>query len=618
MVHKGIFKVHSTDTKFIKNYYGMEGVDRNPFYNNKNGLKLSTEVDLHGVWFSLMLCFASEADSKVVQENFKNRILKTVTENVKNNKKFKHYYLADKGYDFKDLRNILDEMGYTVVIPRNKRNIKDESQIIHLTDEEKKIFKKRPIVECSFAWHNNYPVICGLYEKTIESYLGLFLLVSSLMLYIKICKLMEAETQTEEDKKIQENAKLKKKRAAKARIAIKKEEIDSLKLLRKIEKEDPTKLQIVKTPNKEEYTVIVINKNHINLDKLTDQDNTKQGNNNQNTKKQNSNQEQLIEQNNDELNTEYKHKKATKKAAKKAAKPPAKKAAKSPAKKTDKPATKPAVKKTTKPATKKAAKPPAKKTDKPATKPATKPAVKKTTKPTIKKAVKPNVKSAPAKKAAKQAPIKGTKSKSTNKTANQKQNNDVPLNDNIPLNEQNQEQNNDILQHKPNQEQNNDILLNIVIQEQNINILLNIQDWKQNYDILPNVLNQEQNNDIPLNVLNQEQNNDNPPNVQNQEIPNKKIPNKRISQTPLININSKIYGGRVLCETTLSKSKIMSIINNKNNERNQISRFFTISFDEKIASKINSTIYLKHYSPTIVGKLASKSVTDLGASPSAN
>jgi len=71
---------------------------------------------------------------------------------------------------------------------------------------------------------------------------------------------MEAETQTEEDKKIQENAKLKKKRAAKARIAIKKEEIDSLKLLRKIEKEDPTKLQIVKTPNKEEYTVIVINK----------------------------------------------------------------------------------------------------------------------------------------------------------------------------------------------------------------------------------------------------------------------------------------------------------------------------------------------------------------------
>jgi len=125
---------------------------------------------------------------------------------------------------------------------------------------------------------------------------------------------MEAETQTEEDKKIQENAKLKKKRAAKARIAIKKEEIDSLKLLRKIEKEDPTKLQIVKTPNKEEYTVIVINKNHINLDKLTDQDNTKQGNNNQNTKKQNSNQEQLIEQNNDELNTEYKHKKATKKS----------------------------------------------------------------------------------------------------------------------------------------------------------------------------------------------------------------------------------------------------------------------------------------------------------------
>lgn len=82
---------------------------------------------------------------------------------------------------------MLIELGYTPIIKPNNRNRKKENKI-YLTSKQWKIYRKRQIVEASFAWAKDYPVINQLYEKTISSYNGLLQLVNSIILSKKIIK----------------------------------------------------------------------------------------------------------------------------------------------------------------------------------------------------------------------------------------------------------------------------------------------------------------------------------------------------------------------------------------------------------------------------------------------
>ena len=82
---------------------------------------------------------------------------------------------------------MLIELGYTPIIKSNNRNRKKENKI-YLTSKQWKIYRKRQIVEASFAWAKDYPVINQLYEKTISSYNGLLQLVNSIILSKKIIK----------------------------------------------------------------------------------------------------------------------------------------------------------------------------------------------------------------------------------------------------------------------------------------------------------------------------------------------------------------------------------------------------------------------------------------------
>lgn len=120
LVSNKVYKYQMTDTKFIKNYLGTEFVDRNPFYKNKKGFKISEEVDKNGVWFSLVVSFSSESDSKVMQENLNNRLIYINTLDVKDNNQHKQYYLADTAYDLLKIKNKLIEKGYKPLIPQNK------------------------------------------------------------------------------------------------------------------------------------------------------------------------------------------------------------------------------------------------------------------------------------------------------------------------------------------------------------------------------------------------------------------------------------------------------------------------------------------------------------------
>ena len=97
--------------------------------------------------------------------------------------KYKDYFLADPGYDSKALKTELEKEGYKrILIPQNKRNIKDIKKIKRFTDEEKNIYKKRLKIENTFCKMKNNRRICMRYDSKIENFMG--------FVYLSLIKLL--------------------------------------------------------------------------------------------------------------------------------------------------------------------------------------------------------------------------------------------------------------------------------------------------------------------------------------------------------------------------------------------------------------------------------------------
>ena len=64
-----------SDTTFIKNKLGSEMVDRNKYYKNKNGIKISNCVDIKGVQTALSFALGSECDSVIFKDTINNMII---------------------------------------------------------------------------------------------------------------------------------------------------------------------------------------------------------------------------------------------------------------------------------------------------------------------------------------------------------------------------------------------------------------------------------------------------------------------------------------------------------------------------------------------------------------
>jgi hypothetical protein len=98
--------------------------------------------------------------------------------------RYRQYMLADSGYDSKPNKEFLKKKGYIPIIAYNKRNCKNKKIIEKnkLKGKSLMIYKKRTIAEHSFAWLKNFPCINQNYQKTLESYYGLLLLASSIVI----------------------------------------------------------------------------------------------------------------------------------------------------------------------------------------------------------------------------------------------------------------------------------------------------------------------------------------------------------------------------------------------------------------------------------------------------
>lgn len=186
-------KYQSIDSSFIANKRGLCNVKHPTIVNNRyNGrkkyLKISHIVDVNGVVLGSHIIPGNVSDFKSVDGTIDNIKINVNTKKYENNNKYKQYLLADSGYDSKEIHSMLSDKGYTPIIKPNNRRTKRKSKIRKLSTKHKKIYKKRQIVEASFAWVKSYPVINQNYQKTITSYNGLLLLANTIILSNKISK----------------------------------------------------------------------------------------------------------------------------------------------------------------------------------------------------------------------------------------------------------------------------------------------------------------------------------------------------------------------------------------------------------------------------------------------
>jgi len=164
-------KYQVIDSKFIQNQFGVNKVGRNKFFKNKKVSKLSIITDVKGIPISVLFDSGVIHDSKYVHNNLKNLLIITNTKKYEGSNKHKQYFLADKAYDSRNVRELLKKYGYIPIIDYNKRNIKNKDLIKSLTETELKRYNKRIIVENSFSWLRHKRRLIQRYDQLASSYL---------------------------------------------------------------------------------------------------------------------------------------------------------------------------------------------------------------------------------------------------------------------------------------------------------------------------------------------------------------------------------------------------------------------------------------------------------------
>ena len=172
-------KYQSIDTSFVKNKLGCKindnKIPRNKFYKNKRCIKISTIVDRNGIPLSLLTLPGNGNDFPTYRPTIDEYLICPKKDKTSNNNRWKQYFLADKGYDSKAIRDDLKEKGFIPIIDFNKRRKKNED-VQKLSDTEKVHYKKRIKVENFFAIAKANVKLDKLYEKNVDNYNSLLYL----------------------------------------------------------------------------------------------------------------------------------------------------------------------------------------------------------------------------------------------------------------------------------------------------------------------------------------------------------------------------------------------------------------------------------------------------------
>ncbi len=147
------------DGAMTKAPLGGDGTGANPTDRGKKGTKRSMLTEGKGIPLYVAVDGANRHDKMLVKETLDDIIIERPSHKVIQN------ICMDKGYDYPDIRKLVEECGYTAHIPR-----RGEENI------EKKIpghKARRWVVERTHSWLNRFRRLLIRWEKKLENYFAL-------------------------------------------------------------------------------------------------------------------------------------------------------------------------------------------------------------------------------------------------------------------------------------------------------------------------------------------------------------------------------------------------------------------------------------------------------------
>lgn len=180
-------KYQSIDSTFVEDINGCKDAAYNNVYRRRKnesskGIKITSITTTNGIPLSINVDSGNKYDSTLLPDAINKLTIKCNTKKYQNHNRYKQYFLADSGYDSKKNYNLLIKKGYNTIIIQNKRNILDKNKLRILNEKQKKIYKKRNIIENYHSWIKKFPKIKSLYERNINNYKGLLLIAVSIII----------------------------------------------------------------------------------------------------------------------------------------------------------------------------------------------------------------------------------------------------------------------------------------------------------------------------------------------------------------------------------------------------------------------------------------------------
>ncbi|AKB29006.1 Mobile element protein [Methanosarcina siciliae T4/M] len=147
------------DGAMTKAPLGGAGTGANPTDRGKKGTKRSLLTDGKGIPLSVVVDGANRHDKMLVKGTFDAIIIERPSHKVTQN------ICMDKGYDFPDIRQLVDDYGYTAHIrKRGEENIRRDIPGYRA---------RRWVVERTHSWLNRFRRLLIRWEKKIENYLAM-------------------------------------------------------------------------------------------------------------------------------------------------------------------------------------------------------------------------------------------------------------------------------------------------------------------------------------------------------------------------------------------------------------------------------------------------------------
>ena len=164
-------QIHIIDSSFIQNKYGRNYVARNKFFKNKKCTKISLITDINGIPLSLLFNKGTVHDLSFIEKHINDCYYsKKTNDNT--------YLLADKAYESKKHRKLLQEHKYQLIVPKKKN-----AKVKYYFDPI--MYKKRILIEIAFGRLKAFRRIMIRYDAYLSSYKGFVQLGASMLIYNK-------------------------------------------------------------------------------------------------------------------------------------------------------------------------------------------------------------------------------------------------------------------------------------------------------------------------------------------------------------------------------------------------------------------------------------------------